>query len=69
VVRAVSPTLTATGTFAYSGADFPPASGEGVPSAGFGPGAQQTNLAIALALFAAGVGVMFLAGGALRRRI
>ena len=67
VVRATSPTRTAIASYTYGGASAPPASTDGVPAAGFGPAPPASVSLIVVALFAAGIGVLLLVGGAARR--
>jgi hypothetical protein len=64
VVQARSASHAATATFAYTGLGQPPAA---VSAAGFGRGADGASAAAVVAMFAAGVGAMLVAGGLGRR--
>jgi hypothetical protein len=64
VVRAESPSHTATATFTYTGLGPPPAA---VSAAGFGQPAAGASAVAVVAMFAAGVGAMLVAGGFGRR--
>ncbi len=65
IVRAASLSHSAVAAFQYTGLAPPPASD--IAAAGFGPGAPPATLALLLALFAAGTGVLLVMSGAWRR--
>jgi hypothetical protein len=68
VVRAESPSKTATNAFVYTVNGRTPAGAEEIANLGFGPSFGNPALPLAAALFAMGIGGLLVASGAMRRR-
>jgi hypothetical protein len=68
VVRAESPSKSATNAFVYTVNGRTPTGAEEVAHLGFGPSIGNTALPLGVALFGAGIGVLLVVSGELRRR-
>lgn len=67
VVRAASPSKTATNAYIYTVNGTRPAGAEQIADLGFGPGAASATAALTIAMFAAGTGALIVASGYGRR--
>ncbi|MEX2226150.1 MAG: hypothetical protein WEB52_06855 [Dehalococcoidia bacterium] len=68
VVRAQSPSKTATNAFVYTVDGRTPVGAEQIADLGFGPGFANVALPLGIALFALGIGSLLIVSGELRRR-
>ncbi len=68
VVRAESPSKTATNAFVYTVGGRTPVGAEQIADLGFGPQFPDAAVPLGIALFALGIGGLLVASGELRRR-
>jgi len=68
VVRAESPSKTATNAFVYTVAGRTPVGAEQIADLGFGPQFRDAALPLGIALFALGTGALLVTSGEMRRR-
>jgi hypothetical protein len=67
IVRAIAPSHEAVNAYVYTVRSVLPAGAEAIVSAGYGPGALPVSPGALFALFAGGVGALFVVSGALRK--
>jgi hypothetical protein len=68
VVRAESPSKTATNAFVYTVEGRTPVGAEQIAHLGFGPDIGNTALPLGIALFGLGIGALLVVSGEMRRR-
>jgi hypothetical protein len=69
VVKAESPSKSATNAFVYTVNGRTPVGAEQVANLGFGPHIGNTALPLGMALFALGIGALLVVSGEMRRRV